>query len=101
MRDRARQAHTSLPFPVLVTNMCCDAGVPEIGRIDENIWANQVVDITNIQDKMNPKLKKRKREPMVSHPSETTMGVHLQAVDKLVVDASPSSFATPVAPQLD
>ncbi|MCD7468363.1 hypothetical protein HAX54_006451 [Datura stramonium] len=64
IRDRAQQAHTSFPFPVLVMNICRDACVPEIERIEEYIWANQVLDITKIQDEMNPKLKKRKREPM-------------------------------------
>ncbi|MCD7462905.1 hypothetical protein HAX54_049613 [Datura stramonium] len=100
MRDRAQQEHTSLLFPMLVTNMCHNASVPEIGRIDENIWVNQVVDITKIQDEMNPKLKKRKKELVVSHTSGTTMDVHSRAVDELIVDAMPSS-ATLVAPQLD
>ncbi|MCD9558461.1 hypothetical protein HAX54_015842 [Datura stramonium] len=46
---------------LLAMNLCHEAGVLEIERIDENIWANQVVDITKIQDEMNLKLKKRKR----------------------------------------
>ncbi|MCE5167161.1 hypothetical protein HAX54_040064, partial [Datura stramonium] len=53
MTNRARQKHTSLPFPVLVTNLCHNVGVPEIERIDENIWATKVVDITKIRDEMN------------------------------------------------
>ncbi|MCE5165658.1 hypothetical protein HAX54_011387 [Datura stramonium] len=80
MKDRARQAHTSLPFLVLVMNLCRAAGVPKIERIDKNILSNQVIDITKIQDDMNPKLKKRKREPVVPHSSEITMGVESQKV---------------------
>ncbi|MCD9640543.1 hypothetical protein HAX54_025902 [Datura stramonium] len=59
----------------------------------------QVLDIIKIQDEMNPNMKKRKRDPLVSHPSETTMDVHSQAVDELVANAPPPSSATPVAPQ--
>ncbi|MCD9638127.1 hypothetical protein HAX54_021861 [Datura stramonium] len=78
IRDRAWQGHTSLPFLVLITNICQDAGVPEIERIDEYIWANQVLDITKIQDGMNPKFKKRKREPVVAHVYETELGIDSQ-----------------------
>ncbi|MCD7461477.1 hypothetical protein HAX54_046207 [Datura stramonium] len=67
----------------LVTNLCRDAGVPEIERIDEKIWTNQVLDITKIQDEMNPKLKKRKRVPVVCHVSETDMGINSQMVTNM------------------
>ncbi|MCD7446287.1 hypothetical protein HAX54_000097 [Datura stramonium] len=51
----------------------------EIERIDENIWANQVV--TKIQDDMNPKLKKRKREPVVPHAFEIATGIESQVAN--------------------
>ncbi|MCD7459611.1 hypothetical protein HAX54_041456 [Datura stramonium] len=61
IRDRARQAYTSLPFLVLITSICRDTSVQEIERIDEYVWVNHVLNITKIQDEMSPKLKKRKR----------------------------------------
>ncbi|MCD7464755.1 hypothetical protein HAX54_053371 [Datura stramonium] len=59
------------------------------------------MDISKIQDEMNPKLKKRKRESVASYPSGTTMDVNSQATDHLVVDAPPSFPSTLVAPQPD
>ncbi|MCD7469835.1 hypothetical protein HAX54_009142 [Datura stramonium] len=71
MRDQDRQSYTSLPFPVLVMNLCHNAGVPKIEKTNDNIWETRVIDITNIQDEINSKLNKRKWEPMVPHASET------------------------------
>ncbi|MCD7472033.1 hypothetical protein HAX54_012859 [Datura stramonium] len=81
IRDQAQQAYTPFPILVLVMNLCRNAGIPEIERIEENIWANQIVDITKIQDEINPKLKKRKRAPVVAHAFETDMGIDSQVVN--------------------
>ncbi|MCD7461479.1 hypothetical protein HAX54_046209 [Datura stramonium] len=48
---------------------------------------------------MNPKLKKRKREPVVSHASKTDMHVNYQVVHDHIAEAQPSRFDTPVAHQ--
>ncbi|MCD7453542.1 hypothetical protein HAX54_021277 [Datura stramonium] len=85
----------SLIAVVIVTNLCRDTGVPEIARIDKNLRANQVVDITKIQDEMNSKMKKRKCEPIVSQPSEEAIGLDSQTVDEPSVETLSSSSATP------
>ncbi|MCD7473263.1 hypothetical protein HAX54_014997 [Datura stramonium] len=86
--ERSSSTKTYLSsIPNVVTNLCHDTGVPEIERIDENIWVTQVVDITKIQDEMNPKLKKRKREPVVPHASKTAIGIESEIVPNHVADA--------------
>ncbi|MCD7450592.1 hypothetical protein HAX54_007388 [Datura stramonium] len=67
--DRVQQEHTSLPCPVLVMSLYHDAGVPEIERIDKNIWTNQ-----------------------------TKMGIDSQVVHEHAVEAQPSTYDTPVGP---
>ncbi|MCD9645446.1 hypothetical protein HAX54_034355 [Datura stramonium] len=62
---------------------------------------NEVVDITKIKDELNLKLKKRKREPVVSHPSDTVVGINSQAVHDHIANTQPSSSASPATPQLD
>ncbi|MCD9560339.1 hypothetical protein HAX54_018958, partial [Datura stramonium] len=70
----------------LIAGASRDARVPKIEIINENIWENQVMDITKIRDDMNPKKKKkRKREPMISHASETTVGIDSQAVANMTM----------------
>ncbi|MCD7462826.1 hypothetical protein HAX54_049425 [Datura stramonium] len=88
----------SLIAVVLVTNLCRGIDVLEIARIDENLWANQVVVITKIQNEMNPKLKKRKREPLVPHLSETMGNTTIDTSTQASDEALPSSSAPPVAP---
>ncbi|MCE3050298.1 hypothetical protein HAX54_046852, partial [Datura stramonium] len=63
-------------------------------------WKNQVVDVTKSYDDMNPKIKKRKKEPTISHPPEVTMSPNIQLIDAPPAETRPSSSATPVVPQL-
>ncbi|MCD7449848.1 hypothetical protein HAX54_001890 [Datura stramonium] len=92
---------------MLVTNLCRNASVPEIARIDEYRWANQVMDIINIQDEMNSKLKKRKRDPIITHISKVAMALDPYTRDDIAIEISTpastktlsSSSGTLVAPQ--
>ncbi|MCD7465408.1 hypothetical protein HAX54_001244 [Datura stramonium] len=60
----------------------------------------EVLDITKIQDEMNHKLRKRKREPVVAHISEIEMGIESQVQHSQAAEAQPStSDSTPIAPQ--
>ncbi|MCE3215582.1 hypothetical protein HAX54_002873 [Datura stramonium] len=66
-------------------------------RIDENILVNQVLDITKIQDEMNPKIKKSKKEPVVANVSETNLGIDTQLEHSQAAEAHNSTFDTPSA----
>ncbi|MCD9639938.1 hypothetical protein HAX54_024931, partial [Datura stramonium] len=55
--------------------------------------------LIKIQDEMNPKLKKRKREPLVAHASETEMGIDSQVEHTHAAEAQPLTSDTPIAPQ--
>ncbi|MCD9558885.1 hypothetical protein HAX54_016569 [Datura stramonium] len=56
-----------------------------------------VVDIMKIQDDMSPKMKKRKKEPTVSHPPEATMSHDTHIVNALLDEIVSSWVATSVA----
>ncbi|MCD7457943.1 hypothetical protein HAX54_036630 [Datura stramonium] len=50
-------------------------------------------------DEMNPKMKKRKREPTVAHVSETELGIGSQVEHTQAADAQPLTSDTPSATQ--
>ncbi|MCD7456473.1 hypothetical protein HAX54_031869 [Datura stramonium] len=53
-----------------------------------------VLNITKIQDEMNPKLKKRKREPVVAYVFETDLGIYSQMVQVANMTARNNTMLT-------
>ncbi|MCD7467476.1 hypothetical protein HAX54_004929 [Datura stramonium] len=73
------------------------AGTPSWASNGSQIYKSDL----NIQDKQwaRSKLKKRKREPVVAHVSETDLGIDSQVENDQAVEAQPSTSDTPSATQ--
>ncbi|MCD9639204.1 hypothetical protein HAX54_023582 [Datura stramonium] len=82
--NRNKRSSSTSTYLSSISSVSHDASVVKIERTYENIWGNQVLEIIKIQDKMNLKMKKRKREPVVSHAFETDMGIDSQVANMTV-----------------
>uniref|UniRef100_M1E138 Putative plant transposon protein domain-containing protein n=1 Tax=Solanum tuberosum TaxID=4113 RepID=M1E138_SOLTU len=96
MGMRAKQKHTSLPFPILITELCKHAGVPRDAARDFDVTPSSSTDIRCIKAEYTRKEDDRRREYPVDKSSE--VDINAIATEEFCLlrpsgTSSPSSFS--------